>query len=88
VEAQTSHQHITIGGHDGNTLESDLLGFKNLAAALQHWEERVSEMGFDWGCESLRLAFPSSEALAINDLLKLPVRISDIVSMSSETRAV
>lgn len=36
----------------------------------------------------LHLAFSSCEALAISDFLKFPVRMSDIVFMSSETRAV
>jgi len=88
MEAQASHQHITIWGYDWHAFELDFFGLKDFATVLQHWEERVSENIFDSRWASLHLAFASSEALPIIDFLKFATRISDIVSMSSETRAV
>ena len=34
VEAQASHQHIAVRGHDGDIFELDLLGFKDFSTAL------------------------------------------------------
>lgn len=88
VEAQASHQYITVWRYDWYAFKLDLFGLKDFATTLQHWEERVSENTFDSRWASVRLTFSPSEALPIIDFLKFAALTSDIVSKSSETRAV